>query len=148
MPPRPPNTPPPFNKFRAGGAPGFSGAQRDAARSSGSSPAEIAEIASSAAIKTLLAYEASKAEGGSNIQFSSEPSALVSLAGQARGPVDPKIVQDALQRAEHAISASLAAHVETAKKLSSERQTIHEALRQLSLITGKPVNNWSLGMVI
>ena len=62
--------------------------------------------------------------------------------------MDPKIVQDALQRAEHAISASLATHVETAKKLSSERQTIHEALRQLSLVTGKPVNNWIVGMVI
>ena len=111
----------------------------------------IAEIASSAAIKTLLAYhayQANTADGGSNIQFSSQPSALVSLAGQARGPADAKIAQDALQRAEHAISASLAAHVETAKKLSSERHTIHEALHQLSLIAGKPVNNWSHGMVI
>ena len=100
-------------------------------------------------MKTLLAYEASKAEGGSSIQISSESSALVSIAGRGgRGSVDPKMVQDALQRAEHAISASLAAHVETAKKLSSERQTIQEALRQLSMVTGKPVRNWSVGMIV
>ena len=58
------------------------------------------------------------------------------------------MVQDALQRAEHAISASLAAHVETAKKLSSERRTIQEALRQVSMVTGKPVRNWTLDMVV
>ena len=127
-------------------------ARRPAASSgSASSPAEIAEIASSAALKTLLAYEASKAEGGSSIQISSESSALVSIAGGGgRGSVatDPKMAQDALQRAEHAISASLAAHVETAKKLSSERQTIQEALRQVSMVTGKPVRNWSVGMIV
>ena len=100
-------------------------------------------------MKTLLAYGIQPFEERSSIQISSESSALVSIAGRGgRGSVDPKMVQDALQRAEHAISASLAAHVETAKKLSSERQTIHDALQQLSMVTGQPVNNWSVGMVV
>ena len=151
--PTPPSTPPPVKRKRVGSvAIGAMLAPRPAASSgSASSPAEIAEIASSAAMKTLLAYEASKAEGGSSIQISSESSALVSIAGGGgRGSVatDPKMVQDALQRAEHAISASLAAHVETAKKLSSERQTIQEALRQMSMVTGRPVRNWSVGMIV
>ena len=152
--PTPPSTPPPVKRKRVGSvAIGAMPARRPAASSgSASSSAEIAEIASSAAMKTLLAYEASKAEGGSSIQISSESSALVSIEGGGRFPIsvakDAQIVQDAVQRSEHAISASLAAHVETAKKLSSERRTIQEALRQVSMVTGKPVRNWTLDMVV
>ena len=153
-PPPLPSAPPPVKKKRVGSvAIGAMPAPRPAASSgSASSPAEIAEIASSAAMKTLLAYEASKAEGGSSIQISSESSALVSIEGGGRFPIsvakDAQIVQDAVQRSEHAISASLAAHVETAKKLSSERRTIQEALRQVSMVTGKPVRNWTVNMVV
>ena len=103
-------------------------------------------------MKTLLAYGIQPFEERSSIQISSESSALVPIAGEGRFPVsvatESKIAQDAVQRSEHAISSSLAAHVETAKKLSSERQTIQEALRQLSMVTGKPVRNWSVGMIV
>ena len=148
--PTPPSAPSPVKRKRVGSVPiGAMPARRPAASSgSASSPAEIAEIASSAAMKTLLAYGIQPLE--ERIQISSESSALVPIAGGGRFPVsvatESKIVQDAVQRSEHAISSSLAVQVETAKKLSSERQTIHDALQQLSMVTGKPVKNWSVGM--
>ena len=144
---KPPSAPPPVKRKRVGSvAIGAMPARRPAASSgSASSTAEIAEIAYSAAMTTLLALEER-----SSIQISSESSALVPIAGGGRFPVsvatESTIVQDAVQRSEHAISSSLAAHVETAKKLSSERKTIQESLRQLSMVTGKPVINWSVGM--
>ena len=150
--PTPPSAPSPVKRKRVGSVPiGAMPARRPAASSgSASSTADIAEIASSAAMKTLLAYGIQPFEERSSIQISSESSALVPIAGGGRFPVsvatESKIVQDAVQRSEHAISSSLAAHVETAKKLSSERQTIHDALQQLSMVTGKPVKNWSVGM--
>ena len=144
---KPPSAPPPVKRKRVGSvAIGAMPARRPAASSgSASSTAEIAEIAYSAAMTTLLALEER-----SSIQISSESSALVPIAGGGRFPVsvatESTIVQDAVQRSEHAISSSLAAHVETAKKLSSERKTIQDSLRQLSMVTGKPVINWSVGM--
>ena len=52
------------------------------------------------------------------------------------------MLQATLQRAEHAISASLTHHVDAAKKLQVERSNLQSALNQLSNITGEAVSNW------
>ena len=48
-----------------------------------------------------------------------------------------KLIQDSLQRAEHAISGSLSAMVEQCTKLASERAIVINAINTVSTFTGQ-----------
>ena len=53
-----------------------------------------------------------------------------------------KIIQDNLQRSEHAISGALQTMVESAKKLASERAIIQNTINTVARFTGEPPNHF------
>ena len=61
-------------------------------------------------------------------------------------PIDKlKLVQESLQRSEHAVSSSLVHTVEQANKLSIERLIVINALDVISSITGVPTSHFQYG---
>ena len=61
-------------------------------------------------------------------------------------PIDKlKLMQESLQRSEHAVSSSLAHTVEQANKLSIERLIVINALDVISSITGVPTSHFKYG---
>jgi len=51
-----------------------------------------------------------------------------------------RLIQDSLERAEHAISGALASTVENCSKLASERTILHSTIATISRVTGQPAN--------
>ena len=117
---------------------GFGGAGRGSPSSSSSEPwAEFPPIPPIAAPNSLVDLTADSSAGARTLSLG---------AFEVTVPLDKlKLMQESLQRSEHAISSSLAHTVEQANQLTIERLIVINALDVISSFTGVPTSHFKYG---